>query len=65
MHVTGEDKLLAGTREGDIEFAVDGVPILGEGVGGEEVELIRLLDGERIDDECRAASLGSVLRCRC
>ena len=56
-HVTREDELLAGPREGDVELAVNGVTVLDERVGREEVELIRLLDGERIDDDVALGAL--------
>ena len=59
-HVTREDELLAGPREGDVELAVNGVTVLDERVGREEVELIRLLDGERIDDDVALRALISL-----
>lgn len=49
--VAREQELLASTGEGDIELSVDEVSVLDEAVRREEVELIALLDGERIDDD--------------
>ena len=50
-------QLLAGTGHGDIEFTVDGASVLIEAVGTEEVELIRVADGERVDDNVALRAL--------
>lgn len=49
--VAREDELLARPCERHVEFAVDDAPILGKRVGGEELELVALLNGERIDND--------------
>ena len=51
MWVAREDELLAGTGEGDVEFAVDEMAALLEGIGSQKRELVLSLDGERIDDD--------------
>ena len=51
------EQLLAGTGHGDVELAVDGASILIKAVGTEEVELIRMADGKRVDDDVALRAL--------
>ena len=51
------EQLLAGTGHGDVKFAVDSFSVFLEAVGTEEVELIRVADGERIDDDVALRAL--------
>ena len=51
------EQLLTGTGHGDVEFAVDGTSILIEAVGTKEVELVRVSDGERVDDDVALRAL--------
>ena len=48
--VSGNDELLAGTRERHVELAVYHLAVFLHAVGGEEVQLIGVLDGKRVDD---------------
>lgn len=48
--ITGEEELSSCPRQGYVELAVDEMSVLFDSVGGEEVELVALLDGERVDD---------------
>ena len=53
-----DDGLQAGSGEGNIEFAVDeGAVIIGEGGGGEEVELVAVGYAKAIDDNVTLAAL--------
>ena len=53
-----DDGLQAGSGEGNIEFAVDeGAVIIGEGGGGEEVELVAVSYAKAIDDNVTLAAL--------
>ena len=51
------EQLLAGTGHSDVELAVDGASILIKAVGTEEVELIRMADGKRVDDDVALRAL--------
>ena len=55
--VAHHDGLATGTRQGHIEFAVDGLSFLNERVGGEEVELVEPADGKRVDDDVALRTL--------
>ena len=55
--MTGEQQLAAGAREGYVEFSVHDTAVFVETVGRKEVELIALLDGERIDDDVALRAL--------
>ena len=57
MGVAGDNHLFARASDGDIELAVDDVAVFLETVAGEEVELVAVLDGERIDDDVALAAL--------
>ena len=57
MGVAGDNHLFARASDGDIELAVDDVAVFLETVAGEEVELVAVLDGERIDDDIALAAL--------
>ena len=48
--VSGNDELLAGTRERHVELAVYHQAVFLHAVGGEEVQLVGVLDGKRVDD---------------
>ena len=49
--MSGEQQLATGSREGYVELSVHDTTVFVETVGREEVELIALLNGERIDDD--------------
>ena len=51
------EQLLTGTGHSNVEFAVDGASILLEAVGTKEVELVRVADGERVDDDVALRAL--------
>ena len=51
------EQLPAGTGHGNVKLAVDGTSVLIEAVGTEEVELIGVADGERIDDDIALRTL--------
>ena len=48
--VSGNDELLAGTRERHVELAVYHQAVFLHAVDGEEVQLVGVLDGKRVDD---------------
>ena len=51
------EQLPAGTGHGNVKLAVDGTSVLIEAVGTEEVELIGVADGERVDDNVALRAL--------
>ena len=48
---TCHQELLAGTRHSNVQLAVDGVPILNEAVGGQEIEVCLILHTKGIYDD--------------
>ena len=55
--VSSEDEALAGACECDVQLAVDNAAVLLEAVGGEEIELVAVADGERVDDDVALGTL--------
>ncbi len=49
-------QLLAGTGHSDVEFAVDGTPVLLETIDTKEIKLVRM-DGKRVDDDVAQTAL--------
>ena len=62
LFIPGHQQLFAGSGHGDIEFAVDRFAIRLETVGGKEVELVGLLDGEAVDDDITLTALVTLHR---
>ena len=54
---TQQKHLFTGAGEGHVQFAVDNVAVLREGVVGKEIQLVFVLDGETIDDDIALAAL--------
>ena len=55
--ISNNDHLPSGAREGNVKLAVDLASVFQKVVGGEEVELVTVLDGERVDDDVALAAL--------
>jgi len=54
---TCHQELLAGTRHSNVQLAVDGVPVLNEAVGGQEIEVCLILHAKGIDDDVALRAL--------
>ena len=57
FRVSGEEQLLAGTGNGYVQLAVDGIVSFAEGIGGEEVQLVEVAHRKRVDNHVPLASL--------
>ena len=55
--MTGEDELAPCAGEGHIELAVHFTTLLSHTVGGQEIELVTVGDGEAVDDDVALAPL--------